>query len=51
MTNTLAWLFAAPFIALGAWSAWAWLDSAAFMYRWRRPVRLWEDDNQYDPEK
>jgi hypothetical protein len=50
MTNTLAWIFAAPFIALGAWSAWAWIKTE-FKSRRRRPVRLWEPDNQYDPER
>jgi hypothetical protein len=50
MTNTLAWLFAAPFIALGAWSAWAWIRTE-FKFQRRRRLRLWEYDNQYDPER
>ena len=50
MTDTLAWLFAAPFILLGAWSTWARIKTELKSRR-RRPVRLWEDYNQYDPER
>jgi hypothetical protein len=48
MNEILAWLCAAPFIALGAWCAWL---KTKIKARRRRPVRLWEDDNQYDPER
>ena len=48
MPDTLAWLFAAPFIALGAWSVWAWIKTE-FAARRRRRLRPWEDDNQYNP--
>lgn len=51
MTDTIAWLFAAPFIALGTWTAWVWIKTA-FLTRRRRRLRIWEDDNnQYNPEK
>jgi hypothetical protein len=51
MTDTLAWLFAAPFILLGAWSVWAWLKTAFAARARRRRARIWEDDNQYNPEQ